>query len=442
LARAKRHGEGFATLFIDLDRFKRINDTLGHAVGDAVLRQAAARLLTGVRESDAVAALDPDDENMVARLGGDEFVVLLRDVLAPRDAVVVATRMIAALAAPFFVEEHELVVTASIGIAMHPTDGNTVEDLIKAADAAMYAAKKLGRNTFQFFTQEMNTTAFEKMTLENELRHAIEKRQFVLYYQPKVDIRTGGLCGVEALIRWQHPQWGMVPPGRFITLAEELGLIVSIGDWVLEEACRQAAAWRQAGLDKVCIAVNLASPSFHKPGLTDEVRTLLDRYTVDPDQLQVEATESMLMESGGATLETLRQFNLMGIKLAIDDFGTGYSSLTYLRRFPADEIKIDRSFISEMTNNADDAAIVAAIISLGRSMKRAIVAEGVETIAQARLLHTLGCDVMQGFLFSRPVPADEMQEMLALDRPFAWAARDAALETKPAQHLAMSVPVA
>ncbi len=440
LARARRHGAGFATLFIDLDRFKRINDTLGHAVGDAVLRQAAARLMACVRETDAVAALDPDADNMVARLGGDEFVVLLRDVLAPRDAVAVATRMIAALSTPFLVGEHELVVTASIGIAMHPTDGDSVEALIQAADAAMYAAKKLGRNTFQFFTQEMNTTAFEKLTLESELRHAIELRQFVLHYQPKVDIRTGALRGVEALIRWQHPRWGMVPPGRFITLAEELGLIVGIGDWVLEEACRQAAAWRQAGLAKVCIAVNLASPSFRKPELVGEIRARLERYELDPDQIQVEATESMLMDSGGATLETLRQLNLLGIKLAIDDFGTGYSSLTYLRRFPADEIKIDRSFVSEMTNNADDAAIVAAIISLGRSMKRAIVAEGVETIAQAQLLHSLGCDVMQGFLFSRPVPAVDMQLMLLDNAPFARAAREAACEPRHAARETVSVP--
>ena len=426
LARSKRHAAGFATLFIDLDRFKRINDTLGHAVGDAVLRQAAARLLGCVRETDAVAPLDPETDSMVARLGGDEFVVLLRDVLAPRDAVVVATRMIAALAAPFVIEGHELVVTASIGIAMHPTDGDSVEALVKAADAAMYAAKKLGRNTFQFFTEQMNTVAFEKMTLEGELRRAIANRQFVLFFQPKVDIRSGAIVGLEALIRWQHPQWGLVPPGRFIALAEELGLIVDIGDWVLEDACRQAAAWREAGLGEVCIAVNMASPSFRKPTLVTEVAQLLASHALSPKQLQIEVTESMWMESGGATLETLKQLNLLGVKLSMDDFGTGYSSLTYLRRFPVDELKIDQSFVGEMTKNSDDAAIVAAIVSLGRNMKRDIVAEGVETIEQAQLLRSLGCDVMQGFLFSRPVPADEMQRLLQDDRPFAWASSDSA----------------
>ena len=428
LARSKRHGAGFATLFIDLDRFKRINDTLGHAIGDSVLRQVATRLLGCVRETDAVAHLDPEIDSMVARLGGDEFVVLLRDVLAPRDAVVVATRMITALAQPFVIEGHDLVVTASIGIAMHPTDGDSVEALVKAADAAMYAAKKLGRNTFQFFTEQMNTVAFEKMTLEGELRRAIAKRQFVLFYQPKVDIRSGAIIGVEALIRWNHPQWGLVPPGRFIALAEELGLIADIGDWVLADGCRQAAAWRDAGLGEVCIAVNMASPSFRKATLVTEVAQLLSMHALNPRQLQIELTESMLMESGGSTLETLKQLNLLGVQLSIDDFGTGYSSLTYLRRFPVNELKIDQSFVGEMTKNSDDAAIVAAIISLGCNMKRDIVAEGVETIEQARLLRSLGCDVMQGYLFSRPVPADEMERLLEEHRPFAWASNDSARE--------------
>ena len=426
VAHSKRHGSGLATLFIDLDRFKRINDTLGHAVGDAVLRQAATRLLGCVRETDAVATLDAQTESgeqsMAARLGGDEFIVLLREVLAPRDAVVVATRMVKALAAPFAVDGHELVVTASIGIAMHPSDGEDGDALVKAADAAMYAAKKLGRNTFQFFTEEMNTIAFEKLTLEGELRRAIEQRQFVLHFQPKVDFSDGSICGVEALVRWNHPQQGLVPPGRFIALAEELGLIVAIGDWVLEDSCRQAAQWSRAGLGEVSIAVNLASPSFRKSNLVRDLAQLIERHGLKPRQLQIEATESMLMESAGTTLQTLRDLHELGVKLSIDDFGTGYSSLSYLRRFPVDQLKIDRSFVSEMTHNADDAAIAGAIISLGRNMKREVVAEGVETIAQARLLSRLGCDVMQGFLFSRPLPADEVEALLRRDRPFAWAA--------------------
>ena len=432
VARSKRHGTGLATLFIDLDRFKRINDTLGHAVGDAVLRQAASRLQGCVRETDAVAPGAADPSALVARLGGDEFIVLLRDVLAPRDAMVVAQRLLHALTTPFVVDGHELVVSASIGIAMHPSDGDNGEALVKAADAAMYAAKKLGRNNFQFFTPEMNSLALEKLALESELRHAIQERQFVLHYQPKVQFATGAICGVEALVRWQHPTRGLLPPGEFIELAEELGLIVAVGDWVLEESCRQAAQWKSAGLGEISIAINLASPSFRKPRLVDDLSELLTRYGLQSFQLQIEATETMLMESAGATLKTLQELHALGVKLSIDDFGTGYSSLSYLRRFPVDQLKIDRSFVSEVTNNADDAAIIGAIISLGRSMKREIVAEGVETLEQAQLLHHLGCEVMQGFYFSRPVPAAALEPLLRKSDPFGLATRDTAqLETDP-----------
>ncbi len=427
VARSKRHGTGLATLFIDLDRFKRINDTLGHAVGDAVLRHAATRLQAAVRETDAVAPGTPDPSTLVARLGGDEFIVLLRDVLAPRDAMAVAQRLLHVLAAPFLIDGHELVVSASIGIAMHPSDGDSREALVKAADAAMYAAKKLGRNNFQFFTPEMNSIALERLALESELRHAIQERQFVLHYQPKVQFATGRICGVEALVRWQHPARGLVPPAEFIGLAEELGLIVAVGDWVLEESCRQAAQWKRAGLGEVSIAINLASPSFRKPRLVEELGEMLTRYGLKSFQLQIEATETMLMESAGATLATLEALHALGVKLSIDDFGTGYSSLSYLRRFPVDQLKIDRSFVCEMTNNADDAAIVGAIISLGRSMKREIVAEGVETLEQAHLLHQLGCEVMQGFYFSRPVPAAALEPLLLESDPFKLATLEANL---------------
>ena len=428
VARSKRHGTGLATLFIDLDRFRRINDTLGRTVGDALLRHAAARLRACVRETDAVAPVEHEGENLVARLGGDEFIVLLRDILSPRDAVMVAHRMIGELAAPFVIEGHELVVTASIGIAMHPADGDTVDALVKAADAAMVAAKKLGRNTFQFFTEEMNTIAFEKLSLEGQLRRAIETGQFVLHYQPKVDVATGAIHGVEALIRWDHPEWGLVAPGRFISLAEEMGLITAIGDWVLEESCRQCAEWASAGLGRVSVAVNLASPSFRKPRLVQELAALIARHGMQPAQLQIEATESMLMESAGATLQTLRELHELGVTLSIDDFGTGYSSLSYLRRFPVDQLKIDRSFVTEMTHNFDDAAIAAAIVSLGRNMRREVVAEGVETLEQARLLRQQGCNLMQGFLFSRAVPAPEIERLLRQERPFAGVASAAACE--------------
>ncbi len=422
VARSKRHGTGLATLFVDLDRFKRINDTLGHAVGDAVLRQAAQRLQGCVRETDAVASGVADPSTLVARLGGDEFIVLLRDVLAPRDAMLVANRMIQVLTAPFLIDNHELVVTASIGIAMHPSDGDSGDELVNAADAAMYAAKKLGRNTFQFFTPEMNTLAREKLSLETELRRAIDLQQFVLHFQPKVHYASGRVAGFEALVRWHHPERGMIPPGQFIELAEELGLIVAIGDWVLDASCRQAAQWKRDGLGEISIAINLASPSFRKPRLVDELRSLLERYELEPRQLQIEATETMLMESAGATLKTLEDLHALGVKLSIDDFGTGYSSLSYLRRFPIDQLKVDRSFVCEMTHNPDDAAIVAAIISLGLNMKREIVAEGVETLEQARLLHHQGCELMQGFLFSRPVPAAAVPAMLRAADPFGLAA--------------------
>ncbi len=419
VAHARRQDSGLAILFIDLDRFKRINDTLGHGVGDALLRQVAQRLVSSLRSSDTAASVADADASLVARLGGDEFIVLLRDVRAPGDAMRVAQRIIQRIAQPYRVEEHELVVTASIGIAMHPGDGDDGQALMVAADAAMYAAKKLGRNSCQFFTRQMNQIAFDKLALETELRRAIEGRQFVLHYQPKVDTRSGSISGVEALIRWNHPQRGLVPPGLFIGLAEELGLIVAIGDWVLEQACAQVAQWQAAGLGAVSVAINLASPSFRKPRLVADLTQTLQRHGLRAQQLQIEATETMLMESAGDTLRTLDELHALGIKLSIDDFGTGYSSLSYLRRFPVDQLKVDRSFVMEMTSSVDAAAIVAAIISLGHNLKRELVAEGVETLDQALALQEMGCHLMQGYLFSRPLTAQAMTELLAQPRPFA-----------------------
>lgn len=426
VARSKRNSTTFATIFVDLDRFKRINDTLGHAIGDTLLREAATRLVSCVRDTDEVTTAESGslEGSMVARLGGDEFIVLLRDLLQPRDAVVVAQRIINGLSTPFIIEGHELVVTASLGIAMYPTDGDNVEDLVKAADSAMYVAKSNGRNTFQFYSKEMNSAAYEKLSLETKLRQAIDNGQLVLHYQPKVDIRTGAIFGMEALVRWQHPQWGLIAPSRFIPLAEELGLIVQLGDRVLELSCQQMQLWREAGLGEACISVNLASPSFLKPSLAPEIAALIQKYGIRPQQLLIEATESMLIQSGSAAMNNLQALQALGVQLSIDDFGTGYSSLTYLRRFPVNELKIDRSFVAEMTHNTDDAAIVAAIVSLGRNMNRRIVAEGVETIGQARALRNQDCHLMQGFLFSRPVPADEMTSMLGLPYPFAWVAEE------------------
>ena len=419
VAHAKRQATGLAALFIDLDRFKRINDTLGHSVGDQVLREAATRLLGCVRESDAVALRADNNNHLVARLGGDEFIAMLRDLLEPRHAAVVAQRITKALSAPFIIDGRELHVTASVGIAMFPSDGATGDDLVKAADIAMYAAKRAGANRYQFFSSEMNKFAMEKLSLEIDLRQAIVKCEFVLHYQPKVDVATGAIFGTEALIRWNHPVLGLLAPDRFIGLAEELGLIVAIGDWVLEEACRQASEWKRSGLGQVNIAVNLASPSFRKIDLIDSLRKLFERHDILATQIQIEATESMLMDSAEQTQVTLRELRKLGVKLSIDDFGTGYSSLSYLKRFPVDQLKIDRSFISEMINSSEDVAIVAAIISLGRNMNRELVAEGVETLEQARMLRSMGCDIMQGFLFSRPLPAERMGMLLSSDRPFA-----------------------
>jgi diguanylate cyclase (GGDEF)-like protein len=424
VAQSKRQGTAFATLFVDLDRFKRINDSLGHAVGDSLLREAAARLLACLRATDQVAPAHPEavGDDVVARLGGDEFIVLLRDLLSPRDAVGVATRMIQALEKPFHIEGHELVVTASLGIAMYPTDGDTAEALVQAADFAMYAAKKTGRNGFKFYSEEMNSAAHEKLAFEAQLRQALEGGQLLLHYQPKIDIRTGAVVGMEALVRWLHPQHGLIAPARFIPLAEELGLITQIGDRVLEMACQQAQVWRQAGLGEMKISVNLASPSLSKPSLAADLKALIERHGMPAHQLVIEATESMLLHTSGSVVQVLLDLQALGFQFSLDDFGTGYSSLTYLKRFAFDEFKIDQTFVAEMTHNADDAAIVAAIVSLGHNMNRRVVAEGVETLAQARALHALGCFEMQGYLFSRPVPAEQMGLLLQTRQPFAGVA--------------------
>ena len=420
VARAKRTGRQLAVLFLDLDRFKRINDTLGHAAGDSLLKEAANRLRECVRDTDylarelpnAGAAEDGHDAaqglNTVARLGGDEFTATLVDLKHAHDAAKVAQRILHALSQPFLIEGSEIFVTASVGIAVHPVDGDGADQLMKNADTAMYRAKEMGKDMYQFFAKDMNTAAFAKIMLESELRKAMERDQFVLHYQPKVDAVTGRIKGVEALIRWAHPEWGLLAPGRFITLAEETGLIVGIGNWVLESACRQLAQWRDAGFADISIAINLASPSFRQEDLVARVRAALRHHKVEPRLLQLEATESMMMSDVERTMQTLSELRQIGVRLSIDDFGTGYSSLSYLRRFPIDQLKIDRSFVAEMTKNADDAAIIAVIVSLGRTLGLEVVAEGVETLQQARLLREMECDVLQGYHFCRPLPADEV----------------------------------
>ena len=420
VARATRNRTHIAIMFIDLDRFKRINDTLGHATGDMLLREVAARLNSCVRTTDAVGRDGEPSrpEGRVARLAGDEFTVTLDTLHEPQDAARVARRIIAEVSRPFMLSGQEVVVTTSIGIAVYPEDGEQAEILLKNADVAMYQAKRQGRNTYQYFAGEMNSAAVERLRLENELRRAMERGQFFLNYQIKIDARDGSIAGAEALMRWRHPELGLVPPVQFIPVAEEIGLIVSFGEWVLDEACRQLKVWRDAGLPLAEMAVNLASPSFRQPDLVERVASALRRHGVHPSCLCIEATESILMRDADATMSTLKQLRELGVKLSIDDFGTGYSSLSYLRRFPIDQLKIDRSFVNEVAVNSDDAAIVAAIASLARSLSLDVVAEGVETVEQARLLAKQGCHIMQGYFFSKPLLAEELTPLLAQGAAF------------------------
>ena len=420
VARARRTNERVAVMFLDLDRFKRINDTMGHAAGDVLLKEFSARLKECVRDADYVGRDDATASGTVARLAGDEFTITLVALNSPQDAAKVARRILTEMTQPFNLDGRDIIVTTSIGIALYPEDGEQADDLLKSADTAMYQAKEMGKNTYQFFTQEMNATTIEKLSMESELRQALNRDQFVLYYQPKIDIQTGRITGAEALIRWQHPQWGLVPPDQFIPMAEEIGLIVPIGEWVLEEACRQLREWHLQIIDGLGVAVNLASPSFRQADLITRVASTLRRYDVKPELLQIEATESILMRDVGVTMTTLTQLRDLGVRISVDDFGTGYSSLSYLRRFSIDQLKIDRSFVRELTENSDDAAITFAIITLAHSLKLEVVAEGVETVNQAWQLREQGCRMMQGFLFSRPLPAAEFTDLLSRGPAFAF----------------------
>lgn len=421
LLRAQRSGGNMAVMFIDLDRFKRINDTLGHTTGDQVLRVVAARLSDCVREMDGVTRAANDAEvpvGRVARLAGDEFIVTLDALRRPEDAARVAARILNEMARPFLLHGEELVVTASVGIAIYPRDGEQSDILVKNADIAMYQAKELGKNTFQYFSSEMTHVAIQRLKMENELRHALERNELLLYYQPKINVTSGRITGVEALLRWQNPERGLVPPGVFIPIAEEIGLIVAMGEWVLEEACRQKKIWREAGFPGIDLAINLASPSFRKADLGERVGETLRRYGVPPGELCVEATESILMRDADATLVTLNRLCELGVRLSVDDFGTGYSSLSYLRRFPINQLKIDQSFVKDVTSSPDDAAIIAAIASLARTLKLEVVAEGIETAEQAHCLIEQGCISMQGFFFCHPLPADEITLLLASDTDY------------------------
>jgi diguanylate cyclase (GGDEF)-like protein/PAS domain S-box-containing protein len=401
LHQGTRYNRGIAVMFIDIDRFKVVNDTLGHSAGDRLLQDCARRLSECLRESDTV-----------ARLGGDEFVVMVENFTAPKDAIAVAQKVLTGLARPFFVDGQEFLMSASIGISTFPDDGKDAETLLKNADIAMYRAKDQGRNNYQFYSAQMNKHTFERLAMESSLRRALERNEFLLHYQPKLDLRTGAIAGLEALVRWQHPDWGMVSPAQFIPLAEESGLIVQIGEWVLRTACEQNKRWRDQGIPPMRVAVNLSARQFTQKTLLSDVARIIAQTGLTPDCLELEITESLVMHNPEGAAETLHKLKDMGISLAIDDFGTGYSSLAYLKRFPIDCVKIDRSFIKDIPAEADDMAITKGIIALGHSLRLKVVAEGVETVEQQDFLRSNDCDEMQGFLFSKPLPAEEVTTLL------------------------------
>jgi diguanylate cyclase (GGDEF)-like protein/PAS domain S-box-containing protein len=402
LALAQRHGKHLSILFLDLDRFKHINDSLGHSVGDKLLRSVAERLLACIRASDTV-----------SRQGGDEFVVLLAEDRHAGDAAVTAEKIVAALASPYMLDGHQVHISTSIGISVFPADGQDAETLIKNADTAIFSAKERGRNTFQFFRTEMNTRAVERQRIENALRLALERHEFVLYYQPKVDLDSARITGVEALLRWEHPDWGLTLPERFIAIAEECGLIVAIGHWVLREACGQAARWMQDGMAPFSLAINVSALEFRQPNFYRETAQVLAASRMDPRSLELELTETVLMRDTDASAALLLAFKTLGVRIAVDDFGTGYSSLAYLNQFPIDVLKIDRSFVHAIgTTASDNGVIVRAVVSMGKSLHQRVIAEGGEDEHQVRFLRDLHCDEAQGFWFSRPVPADQMYAML------------------------------
>lgn len=397
IVQAQREGGKLAVLFVDLDRFKSINDSFGHSAGDQLLREASARLRQCVREGDTV-----------ARLGGDEFTILINPLKSTKTASAVAEHMLAALSNPFFIENLETVVTASIGIAVYPSDGANAEELMRNADTAMYRAKDSGRGTYVFFEEAMNAEVVQRSTLERELRHAISQREFVLHFQPQVDPRTGTVRGAEALLRWRHPERGMVGPNTFIVVAEETGLIAPIGHIVLVEACAQLSAWRAQGLDLEYIAVNVSSRQFRQPNFVETVEAALQKYAVPAECLELEITESLLLNDADAVVAMLNQLKSLGVRISIDDFGTGYSSMAYLERLPFDALKIDISFIRKIREDGEGGTIAATILAMAHSLGKSVVAEGVETQAQLDFLRKLDCELVQGYLYSRPLPAEDL----------------------------------
>jgi diguanylate cyclase (GGDEF)-like protein len=401
ISESHRRESKFALLFIDLDRFKIVNDTSGHHVGDLLLKEVASRLTSTVRESDTV-----------ARLGGDEFVIILQEIEHATDVSKVAAKIIDKLNQPFLIEGHELHTPPSIGISMYPIDATDSEGLILAADTAMYHVKEHGKNDYQYFTYAMTEVAHARAQLEQELRVALEQKQFELHFQPKISLEPERVSGCEVLLRWKHPQRGYIPPDQFIPIAEEAGVILAIGEWILDETAKQVSIWRDQGLHDLTVAINLSPVQFRDESLSSKIEECVQRSTLAAHKVELEITENIFMDTIEDSVDGLTLMKSLGVCLAIDDFGTGYSSLSYLKRFDVNTLKIDKSFVSDIDTKPDGAAIVAAIISLAHNLGLTVVAEGVETKAQLDYLHSLTCDEFQGYYFSKPLPADAFYDFV------------------------------
>jgi diguanylate cyclase (GGDEF)-like protein len=398
---AQRYRRTFAVMFIDLDRFKFVNDTLGHEAGDQLLQEISTRFKGCLRASD-----------VVARLGGDEFVVLANEIAEREQVAMIARKLLSAALKPVAIRDQECRVTASVGICMYPDDARNEQDLMKNADIAMYLAKEEGKNNFQFYSEAIRTQSLEQLSLESSLRHAVERKEFSLHYQAKMDLKSRKITGVEALLRWEHPDLGTVAPARFIPVAEETGMIVPIGRWVLNTVCEQIVAWQREGLPPLCVAVNISARQFNDETLIDDIAAALRRDGMKPELLELELTESMVMHNPEKASRALAEIKRMGVRIALDDFGVGYSSLAHIRRYPIDTLKVDRSFIRDLEDNAEDRGITEAIIAMGKTLSLTVIAEGVETPAQEAFLRDHACDQMQGYYFNRPVPHDQFADFL------------------------------
>lgn len=401
MAQADRYHQILAVLFLDLDRFKAINDTLGHNVGDQLLKIAAERLRSCVRDCDTV-----------ARLGGDEFTIIVEDIIEVQDAAVVAQKILDTLSQPFNLYGHEVFISVSIGLTLYPNDDENADNLLRNADSAMYRAKEYGRNNYQFYVADMNVKARERLMLESQLRRALDRNEFTLYYQPRVDLFSGKVIGAEALLRWRHPDMGLVPPVQFIPILEETGMIIPVGEWVLQQASQQNRAWQDLGLKPIRMAVNLSVRQFIQKELADSILSIIERAGLAPEYLELEITEDLLLEHNQTNIITLTKLRNRGVHISIDDFGTGYSSLSYLKRLPIDTLKIDQSFLRDIENDPDNKAITSAIIAMASSLHLNVLAEGVETEEQLAFLRAQGCNEIQGFSFSKPLTAAEFEKLL------------------------------